>query len=371
MMRRACLLAAALLAACSSTKAPEPAELPRLVKPQEVKVLWTQGIEWADQFFFSPAVDGDAVFAAGVDGTVARFDAKTGRRAWRINAEMMLSGGVGAGGGVVVVASDKGEVAAFDTATGKERWRARVSSEVIAPPVVGAEMVLVRSVDSRIFAFGAADGKRRWVYQRPPSPLGLRVPAAMTVAEDSVYAGFRGGKLVALALSNGAVRWEATVAVPKGTTELERVVDVVGEPAVQGREVCAASYQGRLACFERANGNQIWARDLSSVTGVSLDARYAFVSDDRGAVHAFDRSSGRSVWKQDKLFLRQLSQPQPVGGAIVVGDFEGAVHFLSRDTGEFLARYESNNGAVRTTPVPLPAGLLVQTVDGGLYALAL
>jgi outer membrane protein assembly factor BamB len=229
----------------------------------------------------------------------------------------------------------------------------------------------VRSVDNRIFAIGEDDGKRRWVYQRAPASLIVRSPAGVTIAGDSAYAGFSGGRLAALALSNGGVRWESTVALPKGATELERVTDVVGEPAVQGREVCAAAYQGRVGCFELANGRQVWARELSSLTGVELDARYAFVSDDRGGVHALDRSTGRSLWKQDKLAHRQLSQPASARNIVAVGDYEGYVHFLSRDTGAFVARYASGGGAVRAAPVSAASGLLVQTEDGTLVALAL
>jgi outer membrane protein assembly factor BamB len=141
---------------------------------------------------------------------------------------------------------------------------------------------------------------------------------------------------------------------------------------VDGREVCVAAYQGRVACYEAASGRQSWARDLSSITGVSLDARYAYVSDDRGALHALDRSNGRSVWKQDKLFLRQLSLPVALGNALAVGDFEGYVHFLSRDSGTLIARHAAGRSAIRAAPVALPpSSWLVQTQDGGLFALSL
>ena len=370
MSRGAGALALALLAGCGGTVL-KPAELPELVKPQEVRLLWRASVGDAEQFIFAPVLASGSVYAAARDGTVVRLEATSGKEVWRVSAEMQLSSGVGADAELAVVASDKGEVAALETGSGKVRWRARVSSEVLSAASVGGGMVLVRSIDNRIFAFGANDGKRRWVYQRPPSALSLRAPSGAVIDGDTVYAGFRGGKLVALALGNGAVRWEATVAVPKGTTELERVVDVVGEPILQGREVCVAAYQGRVACYERANGSQIWARDVSSATGVSLDARYAYVSDDRGAVHAFDRSSGRSVWKQDRLTLRQLSLPQPTGDAIAVGDFEGQVHFLARETGAFVARHPAEGGAIRAAPIALPAGLLVQTRGGELHALAL
>jgi outer membrane protein assembly factor BamB len=149
------------------------------------------------------------------------------------------------------------------------------------------------------------------------------------------------------------------------------VSDVVGSPAVQEREVCAATYQGRVGCYETTNGRQVWARDISTLTGVSVDARYAFVSDEKGVVQAFDRTNGRSVWKQDKLANRQLSLPQPFGELVAVGDFEGYVHLLARETGAFVGRYPTGSGPVRAAPRPIPGGLLVETQSGGLYAVGL
>jgi len=175
---------------------------------------------------------------------------------------------------------------------------------------------------------------------------------------------------VALALEGGALRWEATVSDPKGATELERVTDVVGDPVVVGREVCAAAFQGRVACFDAQNGNLVWARDISSVSGVGADARYAFVADERGAVHALDRTNGRSLWKQDRLAHRQLSRPLPLGEQIAVGDLEGYVHLLARESGAFVARAATDGSPVRAAPLALARGFLVQTQAGGLYALA-
>lgn len=355
----------------SKPSGPKPAELPPLSNPQGVRVLWSASIGGAEAFVFSPALAGDDVYAAARDGTVARIDAASGQQRWRTTLGTRLSAGVGSDGRLAVVATEQGEVFALDAQTGALRWKVRVSSEVLAAPKVGQGLVLVRSADSRIFAFGAADGKRRWVYQRAASSLIVRSPVGVSIHQAMAYAGFSGGKLVAIALSNGGVRWEATVALPKGATELERVTDIVGDPAVQGREVCAAAFQGRVACYDAQNGSQQWARDMSTLTGVSFDARYAYVSDDRGAVHALDRSNGRSVWKQDRLAHRELSLPLPVGGEVALGDLQGYVHFLARDSGAFVARFATDGSPVRSTPLRLPAGFLVQTRNGGLYALSL
>lgn len=379
----ASILASILLSACSSmpsmnpmdwfgSKAtgPKPAELPTLTNAQAVKVLWSASIGGADGFFFSPVLVGDGVYAAARSGTVARLDAASGQAKWRVSVGKRISSGVGSDGALVVVASEDGEVFALDAQSGVVRWRSRVSSEVLAQPKISDGLVLVRSADSKIFAFGVADGKRRWVYQRPAASLTVRSPVGLTSYLGMVYAGFSGGKLAAISQTDGLPRWEATVALPKGATELERVTDIVGDPSAQGREVCAASYQGRVACFDVQNGNQLWSREMSSLTGVSFDARYAFVSDDKGAVHALDRNNGRSVWKQDRLAYRQLSLPLPLGTEVAMGDLQGFVHFMARESGAFLARFATDGSPVRAAPIRLADGLLVQTQNGGLYALS-
>ena len=378
------LLLAAALSACSSMPSlnpldwfgskptgPKPAELPSLTNPQGVRVMWSSSVGGSEQFILSPAIFGGNVYAASRSGTVMSLDATSGQSRWRVSVNARISGAVGTDGTLVVVASDEGEVIALDAESGQMLWRSRVSSEVLAPPKVGEGLVLVRSADSRIFAFGAQDGKRRWVYQRAAAALIVRSPAGVVMHQGHAYAGFSGGKLVALGLGNGGVRWEATVALPKGATELERVTDIVGDPTIQGREICAAAYQGRVACYDMQNGNQLWARDMSSLTGVSFDARYAFVSDDKGAVHALDRSSGRSVWKQDRLAYRHLSLPVALGTEVATGDLQGYVHFLSRESGAFVARMATDGSAIRAAPLKLPEGFLVQTQNGGLYALNL
>jgi len=383
--RFAAALAVSLLAGCggmsmpsmnpmewfsSGPKGPKPTELTPIANPQAVRTLWQAGVGSAGVFVFSPALADESVFAAARDGTVTRLDVGNGRPVWRVSVGTPLSGGVGADGNLVAVGTDKGEVIALDAKSGATRWRARVSSEVLAAPKIGEGLVFVRSADSRVFAFDVNDGKRRWVHQRAAAALIVRSPAGLTLHQGNLYAGFSGGKLAAIDARTGAVRWEVTVALPKGSTELERVTDVSGEPMLLGREVCTAAFQGRAACYEAQSGNQVWARDMSTLTGMSIDARYGFVADDRGSVHALDRSSGRSLWKMDRLSYRNLSLPLPLGENVAVADFQGYVHFLARDSGAIVARVATDGSAVRAAPVKIPNGILIQTANGGLFAIA-
>lgn len=345
----------------------KPAELATFKATAEVRNLWQNSVGNADDFAFTPAVVGERVFAAGRDGKLYRFD--NGKQIWRADAGQTLSGGVGADAKVVVVATPKGDVLAFDADTGKPLWQARASSEVLAAPAVGDGLVVVRSGDARIFGFEASSGTRRWVYQRTTPALNLRSNVGVTLVDRALIAGFPGGKLVAIATNNGAAIWESTVALPKGATELERVADVSSSAVVAGREVCAAAFQGRVACFDLNSGGALWSRELSSRAGIDVDDRYVYVADDKGIVHALDRASGGVVWKQDKLSNRGLSRPLALGNLVAVADFEGYIHFLRRDDGSLAARQKTDGGHVVAEPQRVPGGMLIQTLKGGLYAL--
>lgn len=350
---------------------PKMAGLPDLGSSIPVRLLWQASVGTAGDAFLSPAVAAGGVYAAARDGTVARFDAASGVESWRADAGRTLSGGVGADGALVAVGTNDGEVIALEADSGSVRWRARLSSEVLSAPVVTGDLVIARSGDSRLFALDAKDGRRRWLYQRSSPTLAVRSPAGLVVDRGYVYAGFPGGKLVSLSLVNGGVRWETAVSLPRGTTELERVTDVVGLPLVAEREVCAVAYQGRVGCFDIANGNALWSREMSSTVGLGMDARYVFVSDDKGSVHALDRAGGTSVWKQDRLFYRRLTAPLALDRDVAVGDGQGFIHFLSRETGTFVGRFETDGSAVSARLVPLNDGFLVQTRNGNLYALSI
>ena len=198
----------------------------------------------------------------------------------------------------------------------------------------------------------------------------MRTHVTVQPYRGAVFAGFPGGRLVAVSAVNGNLIWEATVALPKGATELERVADVSSVPVTDGRQVCAAAYQGRVACFGTVKGELLWARDFSSISGLSMDARNIYAADEKSAIVAFDRSNGASLWKQDKLYGRNVTAPALAGRFLAVGDLQGYVHFLSREDGSFVARVATDGTPIIAQPVSFEDHVVVQTLKGGVYAIA-
>jgi len=351
-----------------SSSAPKMAPLLPLNATADVRTLWSVNIGKAGDFSFTPAVVGSSVYLGSRDGTLTKLE--DGKVVWKVNVGQPLSAGVGANAQLVVVATSKGDVLAFSADEGKVLWQAKVSSEVLAAPVVGDEGVAVKSGDNRIHLLDATDGGKKWVYQRSTPPLSVRGAGGPVFADRYIFAGYPGGKLVALSIQNGAPVWEGAVALPKGATELDRVADVVASPVVDGRQICAVAFQGRVACFDMGQGGAMtWSRELSSVTGLAMDSRYVFVSDDKGIIYALDRQSGSSLWKQDKLKNRQLSAPVVSRGLVAVADAEGIVHFISREDGSFAARQKTDGTPVRAPLQMLGTAVLVQTTGGYVSAI--
>jgi outer membrane protein assembly factor BamB len=332
-------------------------------------VAWRANVGDGGRYIFSPAVYQGSVFAAGSTGDLVRLDAATGKPIWRVNTRAPLSGGVGVGANLVLVGSAKGVVLAYDL-EGKPLWQSTVSSEVLSSPQASGEFVVVRSGDNRIFGLDARDGSRRWEYQTVTPALTLRSNPGVAIIENFVMAGMPAGKLVVLSLDNGGVVWETVVAAPKGDNELERITDIAGQPLVEHNKVCAVTYQGRAACYETEKGSQLWARPASSAGRLAVDDLSVYLSEDVGAVVALDKNAGTSVWKQDKLSYRNLSSPLAFKDFVVVGDFEGQVHFLKFEDGSFAARVATDGSRISSAPRILDDRVLVQTREGGLYALS-
>ncbi len=349
----------------------DEAELAELQTLAPIRPLWQAKLSASKTAVFLPVYDNGALYAADEDGRLVKLDPATGREIWRVETQSRLSGGVGTGGGMMLLGTYEGEVLAFDEA-GHSLWQSQVSGEILSPPQTDNGIVVVRTGDSRLYGLNAADGKQVWSYQNVTPPLTVRSFVGVTITRGAVFAGFPGGKLIALDLFTGNTGWEATVSQPHGVTELERMTDISSLPIVDENQVCAVAYRGRAACFEISSGNQIWARDASSSAGMVIDGSHVYISEDHGTVAAYDKSSGAAVWKRGKLGSRKLSALMIARGArLVVGDDQGYVMLISRQDGFPAGRAPTDGSAIVSRAEYLPDGFVVQTQKGGLFAFSL
>ena len=320
---------------------PAPAKLEAFEPTTEVRTLWSRRAasgEGDQRLALRPVLAEGRVYAAGHDGDVAAYDPFTGERLWEADTAVPVSGGPGAGAGLVVVGSSAGDVVALSSTDGAVVWRAQVTSEVLSAPAVGERIVAVRTVDGKLFGLDAANGKRGWVYDRTVPALTLRGTGSPVIAGSVVVAGFDGGQLAALSLADGQLLWSTQAATPTGQTELERVADMDADPVVADGVVYAVTFQGRVSAFDLGTGRALWQRELSSYAGMGIGRRMLYVTDDQSHVWAIDRSNGSSLWRQDGLSLRQVTAPVELGDYVVVADYQGYVHWLSMDDGGFAAR---------------------------------
>lgn len=349
----------------------EPLELVDIEETLDVRKVWSTKLGKGTEFMrigLNPSGDGNRVYAASYDGNVSAFNPENGDRIWRTELGIVLSAGPGVGDGLVVVAGYDGDLVALNAADGTEAWRINIGGETLAKPAIADGSVVVYSIDGRLRVFAALDGREIWSIERDVPALTQRGNANPVIAGDAVIAGFDNGRLVAIDLDDGIVEWESVLTPPSGRSDLDRLADVDGSLAVVGQDVYAAGYNGRLASLAAESGQLLWAREISSPSGVTADWNNVYTIGNGGEVIALLRRNGDDVWQQESLLRREPTSPVPFNTAVVVGDFEGYVHFFSNFDGRPVARKRVGKRMISGPPVVMGDKLFVQSESGELAA---
>lgn len=362
----------------------QPAEIVPFYSKYYLDVTWLassgKGVE--EQYvFLQPLILKKIAVTASRDGVLNIISLTTGDFEHEIELDSIISAGIGGNEDVWLVATRDAYVIAVDAHKRRQLWKTRVSTEVLARPVIYKDSVIVRTIDGKIISLDVKTGKIRWQFQRAIPDLTLRGTSEPVIARDRIFAGLADGRLVALSPENGEVVWDVALSVPTGRSEIQRLIDIDGDAELYGRVLYAASFQGRVAAIDVDRGQFLWARDFSTHTGVMLDEKTLYSSDDNGYIWALDKSNGATIWKQEKLAHRKLTRPTIIGDYLAVGDFEGYIHLLSRYDGHFIARYqlgqydklgwELGSGIIVPPIVKGKDRLVVVTRGGILYSLAL
>lgn len=361
------LVYAALLAGCSlwgGSPKPKPADLGPNVPVLGVKQAWTAKVGPTASLPLDVRVVGNAVFLASADGTVAAIDARTGGDIWRTSLSVPLSAGVGSDGKWAAVVSTKNDL--IVVADGRELWRKPLQARAYTAPLVAGNRVFVLAADRSVSAYDAATGQRLWMQQRPGEPLILSQNGVLIAVGDTLVAG-QSGRLVGFSPDTGAVRWEAPLASPRGTNDVERLVEIVGRTSRVGDSVCARAFQASVGCINAARGTVSWTQPASGAEGIHGDGSLLFGTESNGTVVAWKRADGAKAWTSDRLQYRKLTAPLLLGRSVVIGDESGLVHLLSRDDGAPLNRLTTDGSGISAAPVAAADTLVVVTRNGGVY----
>ncbi len=354
----------AVLAACSSTgDRPKPADLPANVALLGVRQAWSTKLGDVN-FPLNVHVSGNSVALASSNGTVLALDAASGRELWRAAVGAPLSAGVGSDGKVTAVVTRENEVIALDA--GRVLWRQRLGAQTYTAPLVAGGRVFLLAADRTVSAFDGQTGHKLWSQQRTGEALVLGQSSVLLAVGDTLVAGMS-GRLVGMNPSNGSTRWEAPIAAPRGTNDVERLVDLVGSVSRVGDVVCARAFQSAVGCVDAKRGRLLWTKPANASEGVHGDERFVFGTEGDGKVTAWKREDGSSAWTSERLRYRSLSAPLAVGRSVVVGDGTGLVHFLSREDGAPLTRMSTDGSAIAADPVLAGNTVVVVTRNGGVF----
>ena len=367
------LLGLSVLVGCAGKKdtTEPPARLTTIENTLDVHKLWSGKVGKGSERLrlgLRPASDGTHVFAGGHNGEVAAFDAQTGHKVWSVKTDLVLAAGPAFGDGILVFGTSDGELVALDATSGEQRWLENIGSEVVASPVIASGIVVLRTVDGRLRGFATANGNTMWSVQQNHPALTLRGNTAPRVAGTTVVSGFANGRVGAYDVRTGDAAWEVAVANPTGRSELERLVDVSAGLQVVGNDVYVVGYHGRAVGIDLATGVVLWQQDMSSYAGLTADFGNVYVTNDFDAVIALDRNGGAQIWRQEALRLRDLTAPTRYANTLVVGDYQGYLHWLDPVDGKLIAREHVAKTRISAAPLVVGKNVYVQGDDGTVAA---
>lgn len=352
------------LAACASTSPPEPTALSAVPPVQNASWAWHVPMGQSAGVLRLQRV-GQTVFAAADNGELLAIEAASGRVLWRTRLAEGLSAGVGADATRVAVVTLGNELLSIES--GEVRWRVRLPARVLTPPLVAGGRVFVALSDRSTMAFDGSTGARLWTQTRAGDPLVLRQAGVLLAVGDTLVAGGL-GRLQGLSPANGRLLWDAPLATPRGTNEVERLVDTVGPVSRVGNSVCARAFNAAVGCIDASTGQVVWTRPTQGGVGLGGDAQHVVGADSDGRLVAWHRDSGESAWSLERFKFRDLTSPVVLDGHVAVGDAQGVVHWINLKTAADVARWRADGSAIVGAPLSAAGMVLVQTRQGGVYA---
>ncbi|MBN2866504.1 MAG: outer membrane protein assembly factor BamB [Thiotrichales bacterium] len=340
------------ITACSSPKVVRvPAPLEPIDSPLQINH------NWQVKLHAMPVFDGEglniahnetAVFTADQKGMVAAFKIENQSRwtdqvLWQSQLSEKVLSGPALDGRYVIVGTSKGKVVAFDQASGEVLWQTQLSSEVVSKAAIADNKVFTRTVDGHLYALSLSSGKVIWVNERQMPSLSLRGSSPVLYNEGILYVGWETGKVEAIKADSGKSLWESDVAIPRGRTDLERMVDIQASLMIRDNRLVALGYQGKLAAMSLETGYLFYAEDLSGYRDFVVDEKAIYAIDEDDYINAYDVSNGTKLWVNKTLQNRSLGDLKTHQNSLLAIDGLGYIHWLDKLHGTVEARVKHSN----------------------------
>ena len=238
--------------------------------------------------FGSPAIDGDIVYIAGMNGKLYAISSSTRlskdvilRKDDKSNPGQLVSGVTVAEGKVYVGSSD-GRVYALDTIPNLGiKWQFATGDKIWSTPTVVGDTVYVTSFDKKIYALNAADGSKKWEYKTQGALVSQPV-----VDGGTVYFGSLDRNLYALDAATGSLKWSFSTVKESGKW-------FWATPVVHNGTVYAANLDGKVYAVNASNGQKLTELNLSSAssaTPVEI-GNQLFIATETGDIFSIDTAT--------------------------------------------------------------------------------
>lgn len=246
---------------------------------------------------------------------------------------------------------------ALDAVTGEDVWSVAIGETIRAPLVWDSGWLIAMTEGGDVLALRAVDGALIWRRALGAPSVHPVVPGG----EDALYLSLSDGRVVALGLERGELRWE--VMLP-GT---------LSEPATARDRVFVGSTDNFFYALDADSGSLRWKwRNGGDVIGAAIDGDVVFVASLDNVIRAVNRGNGNQRWLQSTP-TRPVLPPRAFGGVVVLTGLMPAVTVLVGETGAVMGTHAPGNligpPIVDPAPTAFDVAMVTMTSEGVVQAL--
>ena len=267
----------------------------------------------------APVVDHGVVYVGSSDGVLHALDARTGAVRWRHATAGAIVSPVRIAGGLACVVSRDATLHCLDRATGRPRWSVALGADLghddywdyfQSAPVVVGDALLIGSGDGRVRAVALASGRVRWTFDAH-----ARIRTTVAVQGELAVFGAADGRVYALQTSDGALRWSfATEGASHAFADQDNdATSIVASPTFAGDVIVVGGRDGYIYGLDAASGEQRWrtTHDGSSwILSTRLRGRHRVHRQRQRA----DRAGRRSCDRNRTVALQDARRGLRAGG---------------------------------------------------------